>query len=213
MDDEVLGCGGAIARHVEEGDAVSVAIVANRAYGHRHVASSIRQEELCTLRAQKVLGYQKLQFLRLPDERLDQSLIDVIVPLEKVVQEARPEIVYLCHRGDLNQDHRAVFEAGVIACRPLARARPRRLICYEVASSTDQSPPMDGYHFAPNLYLPLSAKHLKKKTEALKCYQRELRSFPHPRSIEGIKTLASRRGSEVGLESAEAFMMVREISS
>lgn len=212
MDDEVLGCGGTIARHVEEGSRVAVVIVANRAYGHRYRPSWIRQEESCARRAQKVLGYQQLTFLRLPDEKLDQGLLRVLSPLEKSVRGIRPDWVYLPHRGDLSQDHQAVYSAGIIACRPLASRRPERVACYEVPSSTDQSPPFPENLFAPNWYFRLSARQLKKKAEALSCYKRELRLFPHPRSAEGIRILAARRGSEVGLESAEAFMLVREIS-
>lgn len=213
MDDEVLGSGGVIARHVEQGDRVWVVIAANRAYGHRYFPSSIRQEEACARRAQKVLGYHHLEFLRLPDEKLDQGLAKLLVPLEKAAQAAEPELVYLPHRGDLNQDHRAVFEAGVILCRPLAPKRPKRVVCYEVPSSTDQSPPVSGNAFTPNWYVPLSPHHLAKKVEALRCYKQELRDFPHPRSPKGIQTLAAKRGTEVGVETAEAFLLVREIAS
>ena len=215
MDDEVLGTGGAIARHVEQGDRVSVVIAANRAYNHRYRPASIRQEEACARKAQKVLGYRELTFLHLPDEKLDQGqgLLNLIVPLEKTVRTAKPDLVYLPYRADLNQDHRAVYEAGVIACRPLAAVRPSRLVCYEVPSSTDQRPALNGDHFAPNWYLPLSGAQLKKKTEALKCYKRELRKFPHPRSLKGVELLAAKRGTEVGAPAAEAFLIVREISS
>ena len=213
MDDETLGAGGAIARHVERGDRVWVVIAANRAYNHRYDPASIRQEEACARRAQKVLGYQELAFLRLPDEKLDQGLLNLIVPLEKAVWKAKPDLVYLPYRSDLNQDHRAVYEAGVIACRPLAAVRPNRLVCYEVLSSTDQRPALNGDPFAPNWYLPLSGAQLKKKTEALKCYKRELREFPHPRSLKGVELLAAKRGTEVGAPAAEAFLIIREISA
>ena len=213
MDDEVLGPGGAIARHVERRDRVSVVIAANRAYGHRYRASAIRQEEACAKRAQKVLGYHRLEFLRLPDEKLDQGLARILLPLEKAFQSFQPDLVYLPHRGDLNQDHRAVFEAGVIVCRPLARNRPRKVLCYEVPSSTDQSPAVCGDPFLPNEYLPLSDRQLEKKTEALLCYEREMRKFPHPRSVEGLRILAAKRGMEAGLEAAEAFLLVRKIHS
>lgn len=215
MDDEVLGAGGAIARHAERGDRVSVVIAANRAYGHKYVASAIRAEEACARQAQKVLGYQQLKFLRLPDEKLDQGkgLLHLIVPIEKALREAGPELVYLPYRADINQDHRAVHEAAVIACRPLAAGSPKRLVCYEVPSSTDQAPSVGGDHFAPNRYLPLTGRQLDKKVEALLCYTRELREFPHPRSAEGVRVLAAKRGTEIGVKAAEAFLLIREIVS
>lgn len=215
MDDEVLGPGGAIVRHIERKDRVAVVIAANRAYNHRYDPVAIRQEEECARRAQKVLGYQDLTFLRLPDEKLDQGqgLLNLILPLEKAVRAVKPDLVYLPYRADLNQDHRAVYEAGIIACRPLTVARPSRLVCYEVPSSTDQRPSLNGDHFPPNWYLPLSGVHIKKKAEALKCYKRELRKFPHPRSAEGVKLLAAKRGTEIGATAAEAFLLIREIST
>lgn len=212
MDDETLGMGGTIAKHVAQRDTVVVCICANRAYDHQYSETAIAQEESAAREAKKVLGYQDVRFLNLPDEQLDGRLIDVIVPLEKVCDEVAPDIVYTCHRGDTNQDHQAVFKATMIVCRSLARSRPDRLLCYEVPSSSDQAPPFLESQFAPNYYVDIGP-HLDKKIKALSCYQRELRAFPHPRSPEGIATYARKRGVEVGCEAAEAFMVVREIWS
>ncbi len=211
MDDEVLGCGGTIGRHVDEGDHVSVCIVANRAYGHIYDPEAIEREKAAARAAQAVLGYQDLIFLDCPDERLDARLIDLIVPLEKVCQEARPHIAYVCHRGDMNQDHRAVFEAALVACRPYAASSPiRSLRAFEVPSSTDFAPPYPDWTFAPNLYVDI-AEHLDKKIAALRCYEREMRTFPHPRSPEGLRVYAQKRGMEAGMPAAEAFSLIREL--
>src|SRR5207249_5374519 len=78
MDDEVLGVGGTIARHVDQGDALTVCIVANRAYDHAYKADDIQNEMAATRLAQDILGYPGLSFLNLPDEQLDRSLRDVI---------------------------------------------------------------------------------------------------------------------------------------
>lgn len=211
MDDEVLGVGGTIAKHVERGDQVCVGVVANRAYGHRYEETAIEREQDAARRAQQLLGYQELRFLNLPDEQLDRALIDLIVPLERLYAEVRPEIVYTCHRGDSHQDHRAVCEASVVVCRAIAPYRPAQLVCYEVSSSTDQGAVGWGWQFVPNRYEALPASCVDKKLHALQCYERESRPFPHPRSLEGVRVALRKRGVEVGCEAAEAFMVMREI--
>ena len=211
MDDEVLGVGATISRHVEQGDHVTVCVVANRAYGHKYIDSAISKEQEAARQAQAVLGYHDLQFLDLPDEQLDRGIIDIIVPLEKVCIEMKPDVVYTCHRGDINQDHQAVFKAATIVCRPISQYRPQRVLCYEVPSSTDQAPPFTELQFMPNLYVNLIPEYLERKVEAMRHYEKESRPFPHPRSPEGIIAYARKRGMEVGFEAAEAFMIVRDI--
>lgn len=211
MDDEVLGVGGTISKHVDAGDSVTVCVVANRAYDHQYDESLIAEEREAACRAKRVLGYQEVRFLELPDERLDAVLQDIIIPLEDVYRQTQPQLVYVNHSGDINQDHQAVFRAAMVVCRPYGTNSLRSLYAYEVPSSTDQAPPLPGYAFLPNRYVDISG-YLERKLAALSCYQRELRSFPHPRSIEGVTIYARKRGSEVGMEAAEAFVVLRDIS-
>lgn len=210
MDDEVLGCGGAIAKHAVAGDYVAVCIVANRAYNHIYDPKLIEREKRSCLRAREILGYNDVSFLDLPDERLDKAQIDIIVPLEKTVNDTVPDIVYLPHYGDLNQDHRAVCEAARVACRPNAQNYVRVLRVFEIPSSTDQIPTQSTWPFLPNYYADI-AFVLQKKISAVKCYEVENKKYPHPRSPEGVDIYARKRGMEVGLEAAESFMTIREV--
>ena len=209
MDDEVLGCGATIARHVDAGDHVTVCIVANRSYDHEYDARAIDRERAACLLAKEKLGYARLIHLDLPDERLDESQIRLIVPIERVVEEVVPELVYLNHRGDNHQDHRAVFDGTRVACRPHARVPVRCLRVYETPSSTDQSPAISEWSFSPTYYVDISHV-LTRKLEAMKCYEVESRRFPHPRSLEGLTIQARRRGMDCGVEAAEAFMTIRD---
>lgn len=209
MDDEVLGAGGTTARHVARGDEVYVCFVAHRVYAHRYDEEKCRFEMQCAEQAQSVLGYKALRFLNLPDERLDACLQDIIIPLEEFVAEIAPEVVYINHRGDNNQDHRAVFQAAMVALRPAANPRLRTLLCYETPSSTEQAPPVAEAAFMPNCYINVTP-YLERKLEALRCYHTEKRAFPHPRSEESVKILAQRRGIESSFPLAEAFMVLRD---
>lgn len=210
MDDEVLGVGGTIARHVDLGDEVSVCIVANRAYDHQYNPVLIEEQKDAAKQAQRILSYRYLHFLDLPDEQLDDKLINIIVPLESVYLDFKPEIVYINHGGDIHQDHQAVFKAARIVCRPVGEHRAKKILAYEIPSSTEQSSHYLEDQFIPNFYVDIDS-YLERKIQALACYERESRPFPHPRSLEGIRIYAKKRGTEVGFSAAEAFSIINEL--
>jgi len=210
MDDEVLGPGGTIRRHTLGGDKVHVCFLADRVYDHRKDEARTARDRECAHKAAGLLGVSGLTFLGLPDERLDCSVQDVLLSLETCFRSVDPEWLYICHGGDLNQDHRAAFHAALIAARPAAQRRLTRVLCYETPSSTDQAPPGTGLPFTPNVFVDIAAQ-LDNKIEALRCYGDEIRAFPHPRSEGGLRALAAARGMQGNLPAAEAFMLLREI--
>lgn len=209
MDDEVLGCGGTIVRHVGAGDEVMVVFCANRVYGHRYDEAADAAERAAALAAKEVLGYAHARFLGLPDERLDGPVQDLLVALEPVVEDFRPQLVYSCFWGDNNQDHRGVFAAMRVVTRPWSRSGAADVLLYEVPSSTDQTPPIPAEAFLPNRYVNIEAA-IDAKVAAMRCYQTEERAFPHPRSEQGIRVYAQKRGMECGFTHAEAFMVMRQ---
>ena len=210
MDDEVLGLGATIARHVDGGDEVTVVVVANRAYGHGYDRELTAREKRACRDAQGHLGYQNLINLELPDEKLDAQQIDVVVPIENVVNKASPEVIYIPHRGDYHQDHRAISDATRVICRPYAQTRVDTIRVYETTSSTGHAPDQSDWPFLPSWYVDVS-KTLDRKIAAMTCYEEEGRSYPHPRSLEGIRIHAQNRGMEVGLDVAEAFVLLRNV--
>lgn len=209
MDDEVLGCGGTIARHAAAGDDAYVSFIAHRVYNHKFNKEKNEVEKRHALKAKKKLGYKELQFFELKDERLDASVQDIIIPLEKYVERIKPDIVYIPFMGDNNQDHRAVFDAARVVLRPIAAPFVMAIYMYEVPSSTEQSPQLPETAFLPNHYVNIE-KFIDKKIAAYKCYETEKRDYPHPRSEKALRILAQKRGTEIGFEYAEAFMTLRE---
>jgi LmbE family N-acetylglucosaminyl deacetylase len=209
MDDEVLGVGGTIAKHVENGDEVYVCFIAHRIYNHKYDKVASDREMDNALKAKKVLEYKEAKFLNLNDERLDLCIQDILIPLENYISEINPELIYVNHGGDNHQDHKAVFKAVMVAIRPSAAKGIKKVLVYESPSSTEQSPPIPEYAFLPNFYVNIE-KFINKKIQALKCYERESRKFPHPRSLEGIEILAKKRGLEIGFPTSEAFVVLRE---
>ena len=173
-----------------------------------------REAELAALgaaasRAAAAIGAEEPRMLGLPDNRLDTlPLLDVIKPIEAVIEAVAPEIVYTHHAGDLNVDHRIVHQATVTACRPLPGSPVRALYAFETVSSTEWQ--TAGETFRPQRWVDIEP-FLDRKLRALNAYQAEMRPFPHARSREAVEALARVRGTAVGLKAAECFVVVREV--
>ena len=166
MDDEVIGCGGTIARHVRVGHEVYVCFIAHRIYERKYDKIRNQKEVEHALDAKKTLGYKEAEFFSLNDERLDFCIQDIIIPLEDSISKIKPDIVYSSFYGDNHQDHRAVFQAVRVAIRPSAKVPPRKWLLYETPSSTDQSPPTMESTFMPNYYVDV-AEYIDQKNRGL----------------------------------------------
>lgn len=212
-DDEVLGCGGYIKRCSSAGYAVYLCIV-TEAYTPDWTEKFIENRKNEIARANDVLGIKKTVFLGLPTAKLDtlpQKKINDI--LTKKVFEIDPDAIFIPFSADLNKDHRIIFEASLVAARPYNRNRPSQVFCYEVLSETEWGNPLANEKkdiFVPNVYADIG-QTLKDKIRAMSCYASEVKRYPHPRSLDAIKILAKKRGSEAGFKAAEAFMAIREI--
>ena len=203
-DDEVLGCGGTVALHTGRGDRVWSLIACEGESMRYDDAHQAEQTEA----ARTVLGVERVVALGLPDQRLDTlSLVDIITPLERVVDELRPQIIYCHHGGDINRDHQLLFEALLVATRP-NREHIRAVLSFDTASSTEWGHPRS---FVPDTWVDVTAT-LETKLAAMACYERELREWPHPRSLEGLRAKAHAWGAQVNAEAAEVFMTVRRVS-
>ena len=215
-DDEVLGCGGTLARLVKEGREVHIAIMGEGITSrHRHrEAADATQVSLLHGHAEvaaREIGASDVVFFKLPDNRLDTvPLLDVVKLVEELVQKFNPEIIYTPHPGDLNVDHSVVHRAVITATRPVSDHVVREILALEVPSSTEWSFQRFGPSFRPNVFEDVS-NTLETKIAALSCYETETRRFPHPRSPEALRAIAARWGSVAGCQAAEAFELVRSI--
>ena len=216
-DDEVLGCGGAIARHAAVGDQVQVLIVAEGATSRQDQRDRLQAvDQLSALsraaqEAGSILGAAGVELLDLPDNRLDSvDRLDLTKLVELRIERHQPQVVYVHHAGDVNVDHRRLHEAVVTACRPTPGHPVRRLLSFEVASSTEWQPPGSAAAFNANWFVDISDQWHQKR-EALRAYASEMRPWPHARSLEAVEHLARWRGAQVGVEAAEAFCMLRQL--
>lgn len=215
-DDEVLGCGATIARLVDEGDDVVVVILGEGETSRHPDRRSADHEAVAALKqasqwAADVLGISEVVHRDFPDNRFDSvALLDVVKAVEGVIDEVEPRVVFVQHGGDLNIDHQLTFRATLVATRSLPGSRVREVHAFEVPSSTDWSFQRFDPQFRPSYFVDVSAT-LDKKLQALDCYRDEMRPFPHPRSPEAVTAYATRWGSVIGCQAAEAFETIRMI--
>lgn len=212
-DDEILGCGGSIKKFTKKGDKVHVMFLADgessRDITKNLLNKNIEQRKIAAKKANKLVGASIYEFLNFPDNQLDTvPLIEITKKIEDAINFLRPSTLITHNEFDLNQDHKITFEACAIACRPQPNNTVKKILCFEVPSSTEWN--LSHNKFNPSYFIDISSE-INIKIEALNCYASELRESPHPRSIEKIKSLHSYRGACISAAYAESFIVSRII--
>ncbi len=212
-DDEVIGCGGTIARHAAQGDTVHILFLADgiTSRGQGSKKQAIEKRNSCAKKASRILGANPPVFTEMPDNRMDSMpLLDIIKKVEPVISKTDPDVVYTHHGNDLNIDHQLTHRAVMTACRPVPGSRIKGIYSFEVLSSTDWMGKHAANQFCPDYFVDISEFFIRK-TEALEAYSTELQPFPHARSVESVEALAKYRGGSVGMNAAEAFQVERQL--
>ncbi len=212
-DDEVLGCGGVMAKYAHAGHYVSVAIMTDASVGAPEIFTPdmIETSRGEAKRAHQVLGVKETFFFDFPAPRLETAPSYIIAnELSKLVKEQSIETIFLPHRGDIHKDHEVVFNAGLVAVRPINGCPVKNVYSYETLSETEWAVPFGNDVFIPTIYENISG-FFDQKVEAMRCFRSQLKQFPHSRSIETLECLAKFRGSTVGHSHAEAFGLIRSI--
>ena len=210
-DDEALGCGGTIARHVAEGDCVHLVVMADGATSRIEATNvNVEHRKAVMENAIKILGITEVFSLGLPDNRMDSiPLLEIVQDLEPIIQRISPSVIYTHHYGDLNIDHRQTYEAVMTACRPLPGSTVKEIYGFQVLSSTEWSAPQNT-PFLPNLFVNIN-EQLSIKIRALQAYGEEMCPVPHSRSVEHAEVLAQHSGYNIGIQAAEEFVVYRII--
>ncbi len=202
-DDEILGVGGTICKHVANNDSVFVCIVTEPyepEWSRKYIEAKVKQQK----EVDEILNIKKRFNLNLPTVKLNTIAHgDLSNRITNIINKVNPDIVYTHYEHDLNQDHIIIFRTTVVATRPPKRIK---LLCYESLSSTEWATKS----FQSNVYIDIK-DFIEKKIDTFKIYEKEVRDFPNPRSIKGIKILARKRGTEAGMEYAEGFVLIRDL--
>lgn len=209
-DDEILGCGGTIARLSQSGAEVVVAIVT------RGMAPQFSDEFVENLRAEAktshaMVGVTETVYLDLPAAALETvPATKLNGTLAKLVQDVRPDTLFVPFVGDIHTDHQLTFLATMVAARPRDEYAPKRIYAYETLSETNWYAPGVTPAFVPNVFIDIT-ETLELKLDAFRCFESQVKIFPDERSIEAIRALATVRGASMYLKAAEAFMLIRQI--
>jgi len=162
-------------------------------------------------RVAQAFNFKSTRCLNLKPSFLDRvPLSDIIAGLTKVIDEVRPQTIYLPHCGDVHSDHGIVARAVVSSAKWFRNPSVRRLLAYETLSETEFGTADANGRFAPNVFVDITP-FLDKKIEILTQYQNEVGAFPFPRSEQALRALAALRGSTSGVRAAEAFTLLKEI--
>lgn len=202
-DDEILGVGGTMFKYSKSGADVYVCEVTTGPHG------KINQQE--AKEAHKLIGVKESIFLNLPvNELRTMKQTELNAPIFEVVNNIKPDLVYVPHIGDMHTDHAAVTNSVLVSVRPTCSPFVKKTMCYETLSETGWNIPNSVNAFIPNIFVDIS-KEISMKIEAMKCYENQLQDYPFPRSIEAIIALSEFRGSTICVNNAEAFSLIREI--
>jgi LmbE family N-acetylglucosaminyl deacetylase len=212
-DDEVLGCGGILAKYAKEGHDTYVAVMTNAHLGAPEQFTpdgviNVRNE---ALKAHQVLGVKETFFFDFPAPRLETTPgYEIAIALNKLIKQLAIEIMYLPHRGDMHKDHAIIFYAALVAARPINNCPVKDIYTYETLSETEWAAPFGSDVFIPNVYEDITGT-FDVKVRAMECFASQIKAYPHPRSAKGLESLAVFRGCTVGVPLAESFALIRSV--
>jgi len=212
-DDEILGCGGTLYNLKKGGAKISGLFLSDGESSRKHpkINKLILDRKKQAIKAGKLIGIKNTTFGNFPDNSMDSvPILKIIQFIEKKINIIKPDAIFTHFESDLNIDHQITSKAVVTACRPIKNHTVKSILFFEVLSSSEWNISIKNKGFKPNYFVDIS-KSIKFKLKALKYYKREMRKWPHPRSIEGVKLLSKTRGSTVGLSHAEAFILGRHV--
>ena len=207
-DDEILGAGGTLIRHRENGDEIHWLVATNisEKQGFSIERVNSRQDEI--RKVSDALNMQ-IHLLNYPTMTLSSEDILTLVPkISEVVTNNQPEVIYVLNRSDAHSDHRILFDAVMACTKSFRYPWIREVLMYECLSETEFAPALPEKIFIPNCYVDISAQ-MDEKLQLMNIYTSELGNHPFPRSERNIKALATFRGASCGVEYAEAFQLLK----
>lgn len=210
-DDEVIGCGGTLLKHKQQGDEIHWIIITtvfdNQGFSKEYIQN--RKQEIEKIK--NLMGFSAVHKLDYPTMTLDSGSINNMIPkISTLFNEIKPEVLYVMNRSDAHSDHRITFEAVMTCTKSFRYPSIKKVLMYECISETEFAPALPEKVFQPNYFVDVT-KYFNTKTEMMKVYESELGEHPFPRSIRNIEALATFRGAFAGVEYAEAFQLIKFI--
>lgn len=210
-DDETLGCGGTLLRHKANGDEVFwlIATCMKEEDGFSSDDIILREKQMEDV--SNMYKFDQTYNLKIPTTRVDEYPMSKLIKcMSKVIQDIKPNIVYLPFREDVHSDHRRIFAAAYSCVKNFRCCFIEKVLMMETISETEFAPAMSGSVFIPNYFVDISS-FFKQKLAIMKIYESEVAKHPFPRSFDNIEAIAHFRGAMAGCKYAESFMILRDI--
>lgn len=210
-DDEVLGCGGTLSKHLSNKDEIAWLIVTSifehQGFSKERIAE--RQREIEVIK--KSLNIEKIYQLDFPTMTLsDEKLGEMITQIAEIFKSYEPQIIYVMNRSDAHSDHWITFKAVMACTKSFRHPYVQRVLMYECISETEFSPALHENAFIPNYFVDIS-NFMDQKIDLMKIYKSEIGVHPFPRSEKNIRALGTFRGAMAGVEYAESFQILKWI--
>jgi LmbE family N-acetylglucosaminyl deacetylase len=214
-DDEIIGCGGSLIKHVNSGDKVKIVFASD--CEARKVLGKVVKKNSPKFRfdiAKKVsltLKFEAPTFLNYPNLTMDRNdLLNLNTDIQKIINSYKPHIIYTHFFGDMHHDHRSVYEATLVSCKSQYYSFIEKILMFEIPSATDCFfNNENSLNFNPNIFVNIE-KEMKKKKKSLELYKDEILDYPNSRSFKGLENLSMYRGNSLKFKNAEAFQLVWE---
>lgn len=206
-DDETLGCGGTLLKHKAYGDKTNWLICTTLDKSHNYYEQ--REKEINKVAG--IYNFHSVHNLNLKTTMVDKyPMSELVSSISTVINEVKPNIIYLPFKGDVHSDHRTIFDAAYTCTKSFRYTFIKEIYMMETLSETEFAPSTQESCFVPNVFVDVSA-FIEEKLKIFKIYQSEVGEHPFPRSEKNIKALATFRGAICGCEYAESFMLLKKI--
>ena len=210
-DDETLGCGGTLLKHKANGDEIHWLIATDIAEFEGFDKSVVDERNAEIKEVEKLYSFDSVYKLGLSTTKVDEYHIsELITKISSVVNEIKPNIIYLPFKGDVHSDHKYIFDAAYSCTKSFRYPFVKKIYMMEALSETEFSLSTKEDSFVPNVFVNIS-DYIDKKIEAMKIYKSEIGEHPFPRSEKNIRALATYRGATSGCDCAESFILIKEI--
>ncbi|TJY41962.1 PIG-L family deacetylase [Cohnella pontilimi] len=210
-DDETLGCGGTLLKHIESGDEVYWLIVTGIDVNSGYTSERVAERDREIAEVARLYPFRRTFSLHKPTTKLDELPFgELVQDMAEVFRAVEPDTVYVPYRGDVHSDHKYVFDAAISCSKWFRYPFVRKVLAYETLSETEFGLNPDANGFRPNVYVNIS-DFMDRKWSIMQTFDSEIAEFPFPRSKVSMEALARYRGSAAGVHAAEAFMLLKEV--
>ena len=207
-DDETLGVGGTILKHKNNGDEIHWLLITNVSKDNGWTSKQIKQRQLDIDTVGKTYGFKSINKLDFPTIKLDTiPMYDLVSKISNAIDSIKPNIIYTNNANDIHTDHQVTFQAVLSSTKNFRAPYIEKILVYETISETEFAVEKNMYGFQPNVFTDVT-NYFDIKCRIMKIYSNELMKSPLPRSIRAIKALGKYRGSRIGVNYAESFMLV-----